>query len=375
MENKSQGGGCLIFIIIIVLFSGTIFFGLLLFSNSDLQYLSVNNEYFEKSLDNSDSLDDFCTILSRVFVQLKNKKDLEKYNEKIFMDALNNTIEKAYSEKTYKTHYKKIEGVFSGIVGNYEEKRIEHEEEINNEYFNCYGVYMLLVDKNGKRYVEDPDGHYADIGGDSYLYVDNKKYFWHNNKSMVRKETTETIEVVYWDKKFGLKGFFPLSKGTIVIYNNDFGNKRNYGSDHRHKGNDMFALPGSPLIAVESGTVTEKGWDNSGGWYIKIKSDDDLRIYYYAHMKKHYENLDVNDRVTAGDVVGYCGSSGYGDVDTANKFLPHLHIEIRYVYNTERNKIIKLNPFYLNKFLSNNKMKTIKSNGVPVPDRTKRPVD
>ena len=40
---------------------------------------------------------------------------------------------------------------------------------------------------------------------------------------------------------------------------------------------------GTPIIAVESGTIEHLGWNQYGGWRIGIRSNDKKRYYYYAH--------------------------------------------------------------------------------------------
>ncbi len=43
---------------------------------------------------------------------------------------------------------------------------------------------------------------------------------------------------------------------------------------------------GTPIIAVESGTIEALGWNQYGGWRIGIRSFDKKRYYYYAHLRK-----------------------------------------------------------------------------------------
>ena len=68
------------------------------------------------------------------------------------------------------------------------------------------------------------------------------------------------------------------------------------------------------MIAVESGRVEALGWNQYGGWRIGIRSFDGKRYYYYAHLRKDYpyqSNLKEGSLVTAGDVIGYLGHTGY----------------------------------------------------------------
>ncbi len=71
---------------------------------------------------------------------------------------------------------------------------------------------------------------------------------------------------------------------------------------------------GTPIIAVESGYVEALGWNQYGGWRIGIRSFDRKRYYYYAHLRKDHpyaKDLQEGQVVTAGDVIGYLGITGY----------------------------------------------------------------
>lgn len=46
--------------------------------------------------------------------------------------------------------------------------------------------------------------------------------------------------------------------------------------------------------------------------------------HYYAHLSS-YADVEVGDAVSAGDVLGYVGSTGYGPEGTDDQMIPHLH--------------------------------------------------
>ena len=88
----------------------------------------------------------------------------------------------------------------------------------------------------------------------------------------------------------------------------DFGASRSYGYQRNHLGHDLMAATGTPVIAVESGTVEVMGWNQYGGWRIGIRSFDKKRYYYYAHLRQNrpYQvDLTEGKVVNAGDVIGY----------------------------------------------------------------------
>lgn len=75
----------------------------------------------------------------------------------------------------------------------------------------------------------------------------------------------------------------------------------------------MLGSIGTPIIAVESGYVEAIGWNRYGGWRIGIRSFDGKRYYYYAHLRRNHPYADMYEGkiVTAGDVIGYLGMTGY----------------------------------------------------------------
>lgn len=95
----------------------------------------------------------------------------------------------------------------------------------------------------------------------------------------------------------------------------------NFRHGHVHAGQDVFAAPGTPLLAVRDAVVIEKGAGDGRGNYIALYSPTKRETYVYLHML-HPTFLAVGDRVVAGRRVGSVGCTGscFGD---------HLHFEIR----------------------------------------------
>lgn len=107
-------------------------------------------------------------------------------------------------------------------------------------------------------------------------------------------------------KKYGVKAFSPIAKNYSFSHYDDFGNARSYGYKRVHLGNDLMGSIGTPIIAVESGTVEALGWNQYGGWRIGIRSFDKKRYYYYAHLRKDHpyvKDLTEGQIVKAGDVI------------------------------------------------------------------------
>ena len=89
-----------------------------------------------------------------------------------------------------------------------------------------------------------------------------------------------------WDYQYGLKAFLPIASGFDFSDSDDFGARRTYGYSRPHLGHDMMGLTGTPIVAVESGTVAMLGWNQYGGWRVGIRSNDGKRYWYYAHLRK-----------------------------------------------------------------------------------------
>ena len=99
----------------------------------------------------------------------------------------------------------------------------------------------------------------------------------------------------------------------------------------------MMGQVGTPIIAVESGYVEAIGWNQYGGWRIGIRSFDGKRYYYYAHLRQNYpyrEQLKEGDVVTAGDVIGYMGHTGYSTKENVNNIdTVHLHFGLQLIFD------------------------------------------
>lgn len=171
-------------------------------------------------------------------------------------------------------------------------------------------------------------------------------------------------------KKYGLKAFSPIAKGFEYSDYDDFGVSRSYGYQRQHLGHDMMGQVGTPIIAVESGYVEAIGWNQYGGWRIGIRSFDGKRYYYYAHLRKDYpyqSNLKEGSLVTAGDVIGYLGHTGYSSTENTNNIAePHLHFGLQLIFDEsqkEGNNEIWIDCYELIRFLAINRSETVKKDG------------
>jgi len=138
-------------------------------------------------------------------------------------------------------------------------------------------------------------------------------------------------------EKYGLKAYLPIAKNYTFSHYDDFGNSRSYGFKRTHLGNDLMGSIGTPIIAVESGIVENLGWNQYGGWRIGIRSFDTKRYYYYAHLRKnhpYHKDIEEGITVTAGDVIGYLGMTGYSIKENVNNInIPHLHFGMQLIFD------------------------------------------
>ncbi len=95
---------------------------------------------------------------------------------------------------------------------------------------------------------------------------------------------------------------------------NTWGAPRSGGRSHQ--GVDMISPNGTPIVAVESGTVQFKT-TNLGGNSVWLSGSSGTK-YFYAHLSS-WEGS--SRTVSRGEVIGYNGSTG-------NAGIPHLHFEV-----------------------------------------------
>ena len=182
--------------------------------------------------------------------------------------------------------------------------------------------------------------------------------------------TYENIDGRYLYKEtYGLKAFSPIARGYYYSDFDDFGVARSYGYRRQHLGHDMMGSVGTPVIAVESGYVEAVGWNQYGGWRIGIRSFDGKRYYYYAHLRKDHPYNDIYEGkiVTAGEVIGYLGMTGYSARENTNNInTPHLHFGIQLIFHPSQKdgtNQIWIDCYEITKFLLQNKSAVYKENG------------
>jgi len=105
-------------------------------------------------------------------------------------------------------------------------------------------------------------------------------------------------------------------------YIDSWGHARSGG--RKHKGTDIMAAKGTPVVACVSGVISKTSPHSRGlGGITLWLEGDDGNTYYYAHLNNIAGGIAPGARVSAGQLVGTVGSTG-----NASASAPHLHFEI-----------------------------------------------
>jgi murein DD-endopeptidase MepM/ murein hydrolase activator NlpD len=93
-----------------------------------------------------------------------------------------------------------------------------------------------------------------------------------------------------------------------------------WGASGVHKGIDIFAAEGRPVLAATSGLVIGSGFNGAGGNMIAVLGPR-WCVHYYAHLSRI--DVGAGNWVWRGQTIGAVGSTGNA-VDKP----PHLHYAI-----------------------------------------------
>lgn len=264
--------------------------------------------------------------------------------------------------------------------------KLDISSHINNEeiLYNWIELLAYLACKNGNNFENfkssDLDALIKELQNGktmSELTKDMKYYdYYYKSFSAVlrgfignyRMETPSDDGSTKLESNYGVKAFLPIAKNYNFNHYDDFGNSRSYGFQRTHLGNDLMGSIGTPIIAVESGTVENIGWNQYGGWRIGIRSFDTQRYYYYAHLRKDHPyalGIVEGSTVKAGDVIGYLGMTGYSKTENVNNVnIPHLHFGMQLIFDesqVDSPNEIWINVYEIIEFLKQNRSEITKA--------------
>ena len=111
---------------------------------------------------------------------------------------------------------------------------------------------------------------------------------------------------------------FPVvGKADLSERDGRFGMPR---AGHIHQGQDIFAKPGTPLVAVSDAVVVDEGNGGGRGNYVELFDRARRMTFVYFHMI-HAPDVRPGEHVHRGERVGAVGCTG-------SCWGPHLHFEI-----------------------------------------------
>lgn len=113
---------------------------------------------------------------------------------------------------------------------------------------------------------------------------------------------------------------FPVDGRDSQAVQSFFGAPRD-GGRRSHKGIDIFAPRGTPVLAVARGVIDHRTSSGRGGKVVWLRSPDKGFRLYYAHLDSQL--VRPGQRVQAGDTLGFVGNTG-----NARSTPPHLHFSI-----------------------------------------------
>lgn len=133
---------------------------------------------------------------------------------------------------------------------------------------------------------------------------------------------------------------FPVPAVAAAPLRDSFADRR--GTARLHDAIDIPAPLGSPVLAVDDGTVIRLSRTGSGGIAVYHADARAQYGYYYAHLQRHAYGLAVGQPLRRGQVVGYVGTTG----NAAGTF-PHLHFAMYELASGEFRGARAVNPLAL----------------------------
>ena len=212
----------------------------------------------------------------------------------------------------------KSEIFFREIVPNAISYRLKYEE---------YAKLTFKISSKGK----DNNGVYVDIFEDNpnksrikNFYVKDTVFVYEDNnyKNLIIRIQPQllvnqyvTIEIIENPKLA-----FPVKNGSNKDIQSFWGVDRD-GGKRRHEGVDIFSKKGTPILAVEDGTIARVETNILGGKVVWQRLGLFGQSIYYAHLDS--QTVSSGQVVKKGDVVGFMGNTG-----NAKYTASHLHFGI-----------------------------------------------
>ena len=199
--------------------------------------------------------------------------------------------------------------------------RVYEVADLNNEETKVYVNTM----EEAEEIVSSLKEQYSEIEPDlviNQIYLDNADEVNEETIKLAKQELTDSLQEELEEKQEidsrTVNGIYLAVVPVTGRITSRFGAVESI-RDHTHKGIDIAATRGTPILATASGTVTFAGWSGGYGYLVKIDHGGGVETYY-GHCSKLY--VSAGDTVEAGEQIAAVGSTGNS---TGN----HLHFEIR----------------------------------------------
>ena len=145
-------------------------------------------------------------------------------------------------------------------------------------------------------------------GGD--IHANSTRAIIHNSENLIVSSSSGYV--------------FPFEIGVRAPITSHVGLRTdpiNGSANAHHNGTDIGVAYGTPIHAIQGGTVINAGRGDAGGFgnWVRIRQDDG-NVVIYGHVSKS-DYFSVGSRVEAGDVIANIGSEGRSTG-------PHLHLEM-----------------------------------------------
>ena len=125
---------------------------------------------------------------------------------------------------------------------------------------------------------------------------------------------------------------FPVAERDTRAILSFFGDSRDGGS-RNHRGVDIFAPRGTPVLSATEGRVYRVRTTPVGGKVVWVRDSDEVNRVYYAHLDSQVVKTGME--VERGTLLGFVGNTG-----NARTTPPHLHFA---VYRGRRGAV---DPYY-----------------------------
>ena len=257
-------------------------------------------------------------------------------DEKEFKNEVNENILTPSESNVAFVELDNVEYTFS-LVSRSEVNEDEVMLALEQSAQNVYRVFEVadLNNEETKVYVntmEEAEGivstlkeQYSEIEPDlviNQIYLDNADEVNEETIKLAKQELTNSLQEELEEKQEidsrTVNGIYLAVVPVTGRITSRFGAVESI-RDHTHKGIDIAATRGTPILATASGTVTFAGWSSGYGYLVKIDHGNGVETYY-GHCSKLY--VSAGDTVEAGKQIAAVGSTGNS---TGN----HLHFEIR----------------------------------------------